>query len=208
MGLGDFRGIALPTMLRAWAVVMLVLSGPFALLRQAKDSAHSSCITPHRRLDFGFLKSRTFWILQTGNILESLGFFMPNIWLPTYARAIGPLFSSGHCHGFLSSTLRLSSEQSSWAVLTDRFHVYFRHPHLDHRSYYVRVPALGPRGPPFHYSVFFSLCYGLTAGGFLFYMDWDDQGSEKRKTIEPSQAFSSAYGRLAEESESVCFPGL
>ena len=63
------------TMLRAWAIVMLILCGPLLYFVKPRIPLPRGGSRP-RRLDFGFLKGRTFWILQTGNILESLGFCM------------------------------------------------------------------------------------------------------------------------------------
>ncbi|KAJ5112543.1 hypothetical protein N7532_000588 [Penicillium argentinense] len=41
-----------------------------------------------RRLDLGFLKLGTFWILQAGNIIQSFGYFLPTTYLPTYSTSI------------------------------------------------------------------------------------------------------------------------
>ncbi|KAL8797302.1 MAG: hypothetical protein Q9195_000456 [Heterodermia aff. obscurata] len=40
-------------------------------------------------LRLGFFRNNTFWIFQAGNVLEGLGYFMPSIYLPTYASSIG-----------------------------------------------------------------------------------------------------------------------
>lgn len=43
-----------------------------------------------RRLDLGFLRLATFWMLQAGNIIQSLGYFLPSTYLPSYStRTIG-----------------------------------------------------------------------------------------------------------------------
>lgn len=75
------------TMLRAWAISLVLLSGP--LLYYVKPRLPVSAATHARRLNFNFLRTSTFWILQAGNILQGLGFFIPNIYLPTYARSLG-----------------------------------------------------------------------------------------------------------------------
>ena len=75
------------TILRTWAITVVVLSAP--LLFYVKPRIPLSLSSRPRQLDITFLRNSTFWILQIGNILESLGFFIPNIWLPTYARSIG-----------------------------------------------------------------------------------------------------------------------
>lgn len=45
--------------------------------------------TSHRAFDFSFLTNKTFLILQLGNILEGFGYFVPSIYLPTYAKSLG-----------------------------------------------------------------------------------------------------------------------
>ncbi|KAH8427051.1 uncharacterized protein LDX57_004769 [Aspergillus melleus] len=42
-----------------------------------------------RPLDFRFLRNPTFVVYETGNILEAMGYFLPTIYLPTYARSLG-----------------------------------------------------------------------------------------------------------------------
>lgn len=151
------------TMLRVWAMVMLVLSGPLLYFVKPRIPLSRSASHP-RRLDFGFLRSRTFWILQTGNILESLGFFVPGIWLPTYARSVGLSSVAG------TVALALFNATSVFGTiimgsLTDRLHV----------TSVIGIATVGAT-----LSVFllwglatslpllciFSLLYGLTAGGF------------------------------------------
>ncbi|KAK4612147.1 hypothetical protein CLAFUW4_12769 [Fulvia fulva] len=36
-----------------------------------------------------FVKHRPFWIFQLGNIAQSLGVFLPPIWMPSFALLIG-----------------------------------------------------------------------------------------------------------------------
>jgi len=38
-----------------------------------------------RRFDFGFLKDPAYLLYQAGNLVQGLGFFLPSIYLPTYA---------------------------------------------------------------------------------------------------------------------------
>ena len=75
------------TMLRAWALFLVTLSGP--LLHYVKPRIPFSAATHAHHLDFHFLRTSTFWVLQAGNILQSLGFIIPSIYLPTYARLLG-----------------------------------------------------------------------------------------------------------------------
>lgn len=81
------------TMLRSWAIFMVCVSGP--LLFFIKPRVPVSLIAYRQPLSFAFLKSPTFWIHQLGNIMQSFGFFVPGIYLPSYARTIGLSTISG-----------------------------------------------------------------------------------------------------------------
>ncbi|KAJ5581169.1 hypothetical protein N7450_007470, partial [Penicillium hetheringtonii] len=75
------------TALRAWSIVLLVMGGP--LLYFVRPRLPISRNSRSRPLDFRFLWNSTFMIYETGNILEAMGYFLPTIYLPTYARSIG-----------------------------------------------------------------------------------------------------------------------
>ncbi|EAW06524.1 putative MFS monocarboxylate transporter [Aspergillus clavatus NRRL 1] len=73
--------------LRAWAVILFVLATP--LLYFVKPRVPISASTNVRPFNLTFVLDRTFLIYQAGNIIEALGYFLPTIYLPTYARSIG-----------------------------------------------------------------------------------------------------------------------
>jgi MFS family permease len=150
------------TMLRAWAVTLVVLSGP--LLFFVKPRIPITMSSQRRPFSFRFLRTSTFWILQTGNILEGLGFFIPNIYLPSYAQSLG--LSS------VSSTLTvaLSNTTSVFGAiligsLIDKLHV----------TTVILISTIGATTSIFllwglagslPVLCMFSLVYGLFAGGF------------------------------------------
>lgn len=43
----------------------------------------------HRTFDLSFLLNKSYLLLQLGNILEGFGYFLPSIYLPTYAKSLG-----------------------------------------------------------------------------------------------------------------------
>jgi MFS family permease len=45
--------------------------------------------TKHRKFDIAFLWDKSFLLFQLGNVLEGFGYFVPSIYLPTYARSLG-----------------------------------------------------------------------------------------------------------------------
>lgn len=77
------------TALRTWAVVTAVLLGPSLVFVKGRLPVPRSNAGPRRRIDLGFCRTSTFWVLQAGNIIQGLGYFIPSIYLPSYAKAIG-----------------------------------------------------------------------------------------------------------------------
>ncbi|OAX84668.1 hypothetical protein ACJ72_00960 [Emergomyces africanus] len=75
------------TTLRVWAVIFVVLALP--LLKVVKPRIPESQKRQTFYIDLSFIKERSFMILQLGNILQGLGFFIPTVYLPSYARSIG-----------------------------------------------------------------------------------------------------------------------
>jgi hypothetical protein len=76
------------TTLRIWSIVLLHLCTPLIYFVHARLPVPSTHF-PRRRTSYAFLLTPTFVFLQAANILESLGFFIPAIYLPSYARSLG-----------------------------------------------------------------------------------------------------------------------
>ncbi|KAJ6016309.1 hypothetical protein N7540_010900 [Penicillium herquei] len=75
------------TALRAWSIILLVMGGP--LLFYLRPRLPISRASHTRPFDFRFLLNSTFLIYESGNILEAMGYFLPTIYLPTYAKSLG-----------------------------------------------------------------------------------------------------------------------
>ena len=79
-GLGRYGA---PAFLRGFAITMLVVIGPLLLfvrprLPMARSSNRDLGTTMRiMKTGFGFVRTKEFWILQTGNTLQGLGFFIP-----------------------------------------------------------------------------------------------------------------------------------
>ena len=108
-------------MLRAWALVIAILAGPTLFFVKSRVPIPRTRSFP-RQLSFSFLKTSIFWALQSGNILEGLGFFMPSIWLPTYARFLGLSSLEGTATVMLFNTTSVVGAVLMGS-LTDRLHV-------------------------------------------------------------------------------------
>ena len=108
------------TMIRAWAVAVVVLSAP--LLSYIKPRIPISEPSSVRRYNLDFVFSRKFFFIESGNIIEALGYFVPSIYLPAYAKSIG---LSGPA---ATATVALLNGAAVFGcifvgLLVDRFHV-------------------------------------------------------------------------------------
>ncbi|KAH8704603.1 major facilitator superfamily domain-containing protein [Phaeosphaeriaceae sp. PMI808] len=75
------------TTLRVCALAFVVLNLPIVFfLRPRLPISHS---LQSRTFDMSFWTCSNFLILQSGNIIQSLGFFLPAIYLPAFARSLG-----------------------------------------------------------------------------------------------------------------------
>ena len=85
-GLGKYGA---PVLLRGWAVAMALTIGPLLFFVRPRLPIARSQNTSlrqnlgHMSRGFAFAKTREFWILQTGNLLQGLGFFIPMLYLPS-----------------------------------------------------------------------------------------------------------------------------
>ena len=158
-GLNEY---SLSNMLSVWCADLFILVRP--LLYYIKHRLPVTPTTHTRRLHWGFLRTSTFWVLQTGNILESLGFFIPNIYLPSYARSLGLTSVSGTVTVSLFNTTSVFS-QVILGFLSDRLHI----------TTVILISTVGATISVFLLWGFstslpllciFSLVYGLFAGGF------------------------------------------
>jgi MFS family permease len=75
------------TTLLAWSVALALLTAP--LLFFLKPRIPLSQTTMQRPLSWTFLKTTTYWMLQLGNVTQSLGYLLPSTYLSSYAHSLG-----------------------------------------------------------------------------------------------------------------------
>ena len=151
------------TTLRIWTIVHMLLSLP--LMYHLKPRIRNSPMSPHPQHGLNFLKTSTFWLLQTGLAVESLGYFVPSIYLPTFARSLGLSSSIGTLLlGLINGSAVIST--IIMGMLIDRLHV-------------TTVILLSTVGATTSVLAFwglstglpmlciFSILYGFFAGGFV-----------------------------------------
>ena len=147
---------------------------------------------PPQNFNFRFLRTSTFWMLQAGNILESLGFFIPGIYLPTYAHTLGYSAIAGTIVLSLLNTFSVFGSILCGS-LTD----------LTHVTNVILISSIGATisvflfwglAASFPFLCIFSIVYGLFAGGFS--ATWPGIIREVRKQ-EDSAVPGMIFGMLS-----------
>jgi MFS family permease len=146
-----------------WAIAMLVLCAPLIYFVKPRLPVSSPPL-PHKPVSYAFLTTRTHVFLQLCNILEGLGFFLPAIYLPSYAKYLRlPTIASS----VLLATLNIFSVLGSIVLgfLCDRLHI----------TIVITISTLGATLSVFlfwglattlPFLVVFAATYGFFAGGF------------------------------------------
>ncbi|TKX18490.1 MFS transporter-like protein 174 [Elsinoe australis] len=151
------------TALRVWAITTFILTVPAIFCLKGRLPVQHAAMGP-QRVETGFLRSRAFWILQGGNIVQGLGYFMPTLYMPSFAREVGLAPISG--------TVAISLTNGSTILgvvitgyLVDRYHV----------TTAINFCAIGTVVAVFLFWSFavystvlyiFAMLYGMFAGGF------------------------------------------
>ncbi|KAH8815513.1 major facilitator superfamily domain-containing protein [Xylogone sp. PMI_703] len=84
-------------MIRAWAVALLLISGPLLYFVKPRLPIPVGSNGGGRwKSGWQFITTRSFWILQLGNTVQGLGYFIPSLYLPEYISSLNysPLVSS------------------------------------------------------------------------------------------------------------------
>lgn len=151
--------------LRIWTVINVVASAPLVYFIRPRLAIAPAQTLPRHGSGLGFLKTSTFWLLQMGLILESLGYFIPSIYLPAFASSLGLSSSIGTLLVALINAVSVLSTVML-GMLIDRFHV----------TTVILISTIGAATSIFLLWGFstalpllclFSIMYGFFAGGFV-----------------------------------------
>ncbi|KAK8008615.1 hypothetical protein PG991_011166 [Apiospora marii] len=118
------RALGYQTTLRLWAGLLFAITAPLAFfIKPRVPVSKNTGANKARPFNFNFLLLPSFLVYQSFNILEATGFFLPAIYLPTYARSV---FASGSLPS--ATTVLLVNVASvvgcvAMGSLTDRLHV-------------------------------------------------------------------------------------
>lgn len=84
------KKFGLKSTLISWAVASALMILPTLFFLKPRVPLH---LAPRKQsLSFGFLRKTSFWMIQLGIIIQSLGYLMPSTYLASYAKNLG--FSS------------------------------------------------------------------------------------------------------------------
>ncbi|KAM0476997.1 hypothetical protein ACHAPX_005955 [Trichoderma viride] len=149
--------------LRIWAVALFVLTMPLVyFVKPRLPPAMTAHIKP---LDWSFMKTRVFAIYQLGNVIEGMGFFLPGIFLPTYAQDVLGAGSFGSAATLLVLNIGSVIGPVTMGTLVDRLHVTTCIL-ISTTGAVFGVLLLWGLGSNIGILYVFSLAYGLFAGSF------------------------------------------
>jgi MFS family permease len=149
--------------LRVWAVALLILSSPLIYFLRPRVPISAVSVPPRQGL--GFLRTSTFWVLGSGFVVSSLGYFIPSIYLPTFARSLGLSPSIGTLLvALVNASVVFSTILMGWLI--DRIEV----------TSVILISAIGASISVFlcwglstalPLLIVFSIMYGFFAGGLV-----------------------------------------
>lgn len=149
--------------LRLWAGVLFLLAAPLSIfIKPRLPPSATSRVAP---FNLRFLVTPAFVVYQAANIVEATGFFLPSIYLPTYARG-----ALGAASLAAATTILLVNVASVFGCVamgwfTDKFHVttcILLSTVGATVSVFVIWGLSSSLGPLY----FFCVAYGLFAGSF------------------------------------------
>lgn len=190
---GGFSGVGLPFLLefllarlgykitlRGVAVAEFILVAPILpLLKGRLPPSQSSAARP---VDFSFLTQPHFWVLTFSNLCQGLAYYMPALYLPTFAAALGYSSTVG---AMILAANNVASVlgQLSFGYLTDRVdNVHFL-VFASTAMSAVAAFALWGFAHSLELLVLFSITFGWFAGAYVVY--WPKFGSMLSEDPQP-----------------------
>lgn len=204
---GGFSGVGFPfllevllskyghkTTLRAVAVGIVVSTLPLLpLLKGRLPVAHGGAL---RALDVSFFKQPLFYFFAFSNLFQGLGYYIPGIYLPTYAASLG---LSGTMGALILSLFNLATTfgQLSMGYLSDRTNNALSLVFMSSFMSAVATFLLWGFASSLPMLLAFSVIYGWFAGGFVIL--WPKFGgilSEDPGAVYSMMAFGKGIGNI------------
>lgn len=204
---GGFSGLGLPflfewlldryghrTTLRVIAALQLITVGP--ILPLLKPRLPSSQRSASRATDLSFFRKPLFWILALSNLCQSFAYYVPSLYLPTYASAIG---LSGTLGALVLAVNNLASIAGmiGFGHASDRYNNIFVLILISTAISSLSVLLLWGFARSFAVLTTFSIVYGCFSGGYV--VSWPKFGSllsEDPQSVYSLMAFGKGIGSI------------
>ncbi|KXH35049.1 monocarboxylate transporter [Colletotrichum nymphaeae SA-01] len=205
---GGFSGVGLPfllqvllskygyqTTLRAVAVAQFLGVAP--ILHMIKGRLPPSPHGAMRMFDVSFLRQPLFYCFALSNLFQGFAYYIPSLYLPSYASAIG---LSGTMGALLLAAHNLATVfgQIGFGWLSDHTNNVFMLIFISSFTSAVAAFTLWGFAHSLPLLVIFSLVFGMFAGGFL--INWPKFGamlSDDPQPVYSMMAFGKGIGNLA-----------
>ncbi|KAI9927003.1 hypothetical protein MW887_003384 [Aspergillus wentii] len=177
------------TTLRISSVALFLMGCPFLFFHRPRLPRPQSSTL--KQLNLTFFWDPVYIVYQLGNIIEALGFFLPNIFLPSHARSLG---ASNLLASLTVVLFNLTSVFgcASMGYLSDRYHIA-NCILISNVGAVVSVFLIWGLSNGIAPLYIFAIIYGLFAGGFS--ATWSGISHEVKKS-KPSADLSMVFGLL------------
>lgn len=204
---GGFSGVGLPfllewllsrfgyrTTLRAVAVAQFILVAPtLPLLKGRLPPSHSSA---RRAVDLTFLTNAQFWILMASNLCQGFAFYVPALYLPSFASTLG---YPGTIGAMILAVNNMASilGQVSFGYLTDRFDNIHLLVFVSTSISAIAAFTLWGLAHSLELLVLFATAFGWFAGAYIvFWPRFGTMLSEDPQPVYSLMAFGKGVGNV------------
>ncbi|GAP83210.1 putative major facilitator superfamily transporter [Rosellinia necatrix] len=178
--------------LRLWAGLLALVTAPLTCF--IKSRIPPSATSHARPFNLGFLITPAFLVYQAANVIESMGFFLPGIYLPTYARSTlgAPSLPAAATILLVNVASVFGCVAMGWGI--DRFHVTTCIL-LSTIGATISVLVIWGLSSSLGLLYFFCIAYGLFAGSFTsawpgIMKDMAQKGqTSMRGQVDPNMVF-------------------
>lgn len=182
------------TTLRVMAIVQFSALLPgILLLRPRLPASHNAAL---RRIDLRFFKKPLFWVFMMSNIFQGLGYYIPSLYLPTFATSIGLPRSMGALI-LAVNNLATVVGQLGFGHLSDRYpnvhHLLFATTFVSAISAFCIWGFASSLAP----LLVFAFLYGSFAGAYvIFWSTFGTMLSEDPQPVYSLMAFGKGIGNI------------
>lgn len=177
------------------AVAQVIMVAPvlfFIKPRLPSASRHAS-----RNMDWRFLHNPRFWILCTSNVLQGLAFYIPSLYLPSFAALVG---LSPRVGALLLAAHNVASTlgQVAFGHLSDKFNNIFVLLFVTTSVSGVASFCIWGFARSLAPLLIFALIFGAFAGAYVvFWTSFSSLLSEDTQTVYTLMAFGKGIGSVA-----------